>query len=107
MSKVKANQASRCSISDTHKVFYDIHIGSGKLCRVSVVPLDFKPEEFSDSWYLRDYFDLSIPRRICPYDKAGSKILVKAIKEHVFKGARLTKDRCEEFFSDPRNFAST
>ena len=93
------------AVSGSLKVLYDIHPGSGKLCRVWVIQGDWRPEQFSDHWYLSDYFDLSLPRRLCPYDKAGSKILVKAIKEHVFKGARLTKDRCEEFFSDPRNFA--
>ena len=93
------------ALSGTHKVFYDVHVGVGKLCRVQVVPSDWNPEGFSDCWLLSDYFDLSIPRRICAYDKTGSKILVKTIKEHVLKGARLTKERCEEFFSDPANFA--
>jgi hypothetical protein len=93
------------TIAHTHKVFYAVAIGSGKLREVCVVGADRLPDDFIGYWCTADYFDLSAARQICPYDKTGSKIIVSAVKEHIFKGGRLTKDRCEEFFADPANFA--
>ncbi len=44
-------------------------------------------------------------RRIASYDKRG-KMLMDAVKYHLFGNAktRMTRQRCEEFFDDPRNF---
>jgi hypothetical protein len=88
----------------TVKVLYGINSGVGKLERVWIVPVD-SPEEDEGLSYRLDYFDLSVPRRLAAYDKAGSKLLMEAVKEVVFRGAKLTKPRIESFFNDPRNFA--
>ena len=43
------------------------------------------------------HFDLSVPRKIAPYDKMGGKIVVRALKHYVFgsENARLTRERRE------------
>jgi hypothetical protein len=56
-------------------------------------------------WSTRlSYLDLSrLLRR--KYDKRGSRILMRDFRRHYFgKNKRLTKERCEEFFSDQSNF---
>jgi hypothetical protein len=54
-----------------------------------------------------DVIDLSVPYQIKKYDKAGGKLLVRAVKFHLFGSvrARLTAKRCAAFFDDERNFA--
>jgi hypothetical protein len=50
------------------------------------------------------YLDLSRPLRR-KYDKRGSGILIRDFRRHYFgENKRLTKERCEEFFSDQSNF---
>jgi hypothetical protein len=53
-----------------------------------------------------DSLDLSVARRFKSYDKLGGKLLLRAFKYHFFgsETIRLTKQRCEEFFSDESNF---
>jgi hypothetical protein len=51
------------------------------------------------------YLDLSWPLRRKKYDKRGGRILIRDFRIHYFgKQKRLTKERCEEFFSNDRNF---
>jgi hypothetical protein len=53
------------------------------------------------------YLDLSWPLRR-KYDKRASRIMIADFRLHYFgKNKRLTKARCEEFFSDDRNFVSS
>jgi hypothetical protein len=48
-----------------------------------------------------------VPHKISSYDKLGGKIMAHAIKRDIFSNAktRLTRERCEEFFTDDKNFA--
>jgi hypothetical protein len=50
--------------------------------------------------------DLSAPRRFKRYDKLGCRLLLRGFKYYLFgsEDARLTKQRCEEFFSNQSNF---
>ena len=52
------------------------------------------------------YLDLSIVQQFKNYDKLGNKILIHDFKYHYFGSskARLTKERCEEFFGNVANF---
>jgi hypothetical protein len=56
-----------------------------------------------------DRLDLSVARRFKSYDKLGGKVLLRKFKCHFFGSAsiRLTKQRCEEFFSNKDNFVLT
>lgn len=51
--------------------------------------------------------DMGFPRQQKNYDKLGYKNLLKVMRGVLFgeKRTRLTRDRCEEFFDDPENFA--
>jgi hypothetical protein len=50
------------------------------------------------------YLDLSRPLRR-KYDKRGSRILIRDFRLHYFgENKRLTKERCEMFFNNRRNF---
>ena len=59
------------TIAHTHKVFYALGIGSGKLRDVCLIESDRQPDDFMGYWAIADYFDLSVARQICPYDKTG------------------------------------
>jgi hypothetical protein len=51
--------------------------------------------------------DMSVPYRLKKYDKRGNSNFIRTMKSHIFgdKSKRMTKTRCEEFFSYPGNFA--
>jgi len=50
------------------------------------------------------YLDLSWPLRR-KYDKRAGRIMIRDFRIHYFgERKRLTKERCEEFFSNDRNF---
>lgn len=51
-----------------------------------------------------DRIDLSFPRSMKTYDKLGNKMMIKSLKYHYFGGSNLTKERCENFFSNSQNF---
>ena len=102
------NKATRIKIpqGDNSLVEYVIHPSVGKLADVKVVPADRPKHEGSSSTYRSKYFDLSFPRRIAPYDKMGGRIVVDAVKRYILgnPNARLTRKRCEDFFSNNKNF---
>jgi hypothetical protein len=53
------------------------------------------------------YLDLLCVRRGKPYDKRGCRNLLRDFRYHYFgDNKRLTKRRCEQFFSNKRNFLS-
>ncbi len=55
--------------------------------------------------YRLPYLDLSFIRRSRTYDKQGCRNLLHDFRRHYFgDGIRLTKRRCEKFFSRGRNF---
>ncbi len=54
------------------------------------------------------YLDLSWPLRGKKYDKRAGRIMIRDFRINYFgKHKRLTKARCEGFFSNDRNFIST
>ena len=60
---------------------------------------------YHSRWSTRlPHLDLSLCLRR-KYDKRGGRILLRDFRSHYFgKHKRLTKKRCEKFFSDQRNF---
>ena len=51
------------------------------------------------------YLDLASPLGCKKYDKRAGRILIRDFSIHYFgEHRRLTKQRCEEFFSDDENF---
>jgi hypothetical protein len=52
-----------------------------------------------------DHLDLSLPR-VTKYDKASNRRLIQCFKQYFFDNplARLSLEKCAEFFSNPRNF---
>lgn len=90
----------------TKKVRYYIDPNVRKLAVVDVIDAEEGPHVGSSRTRESDFFDLSLPRRLAPYDKTGGRFLVQAIKRHVFgkESTRLTRARCDGFFDDPANF---
>jgi len=88
------------------KVRYYVHPPTEKLGNIEVVPASRGPHHGSSPTRDSPYFDMSMPRKIAPYDKTGGKFMIGAVKHHVFGNAktRLTKDLCEGFFNEPSNF---
>lgn len=83
-------------------VEYVIDDDSQKVTRVYVVDADEQTYVGRDSATRRGYFDLSLPRRICPYDKRGGHLVVRAIKRSYFgdESRRMNRARCERFFDE-------
>jgi len=54
----------------------------------------------------RNVIDLSIPRKISPYDKQGYRGLLRNVKFHIFGSSRyqMTKARRESFFDNDNKF---
>lgn len=50
------------------------------------------------------YLDLSWPRIWKKYDKLGCSLMLRSFRYHYFGGLKLTKERCDAFFSDAANF---
>jgi hypothetical protein len=51
------------------------------------------------------YLDLMYARKGKTYDKRGCRNLLRDFRHHYFgENTRVTKQRCEEFFSNKRNF---
>ena len=51
--------------------------------------------------------DLSTPREFAGYDKSGCRHLIHNVKFYLFgsRSAKMTRQRCEEFFDNPANFS--
>jgi hypothetical protein len=58
--------------------------------------------------FREDHLDFAFPRRMKQYDKLGCGLLLKRFKHYWLgdKDARLTRQWCEQFFGDPRNFVT-
>jgi hypothetical protein len=65
-----------------------------------------KAETWHSRWTIRlPCLDLSWPLRRRKYDKRAGRIMIRDFRIHYFgERKRLTKERCEEFFSNDRNF---
>jgi hypothetical protein len=85
---------------------YFIHPLTGKFARFKLVPRS-KPEHKGASAAFRsDSISLRTPRELAPYDKLGSKLMIRTLKYYLFgsENIRMTKKRCEDFFEDDTNF---
>lgn len=89
-------------------VEYYIHQPTGKFSHFDIVPSDRSPHEGGSPSFRSKVIDMSVPRKIASYDKLGCKELIKSLKRHVFgnSNTRISKKKCESFFSDPNNFYS-
>jgi hypothetical protein len=85
---------------------YIIHRPTGKFANVEIVPANRPEHEGSSPTFRKSVIDLSVARQIAQYDKRGCKTLISSAKKVLFgnRFARMTKDRCEDFFDDPANF---
>jgi hypothetical protein len=65
-----------------------------------------KSETCRSRWATRlPHVDLAWPLREKKYNKRAGRILIRDFRLHYFgKHKRLTKQRCEEFFSNDKNF---
>jgi len=54
-----------------------------------------------------ELIDMSMPRQLSPYDKAGGRTFLACLKFYMFgdKSARMTRTRAEAFFDDEAHFA--
>ena len=84
---------------------YAGHAPTGKFANLEIVPASRPPHQGSTPTFRKDVIDLSVPRKIAPYDKLGCRNLISSVKLVLFgKSARMTKERCEAFFDDMTNF---
>ena len=100
--RIKVPQSGR----DTLVVEYWIHRPTHKFSHFDLVPESRPHHVGSSSAHRSKVIDLSFPRRIAPYDKLGCKSMLSSLKHYLFgsKSARMTKQRCEDFFDESRNF---
>ena len=83
------------------KVLYGVHSLAGKLDRVWLVPADF-PKEDGGSPTGQTTSTFRFLGDCAPTTRPAQSSSMKAVRQVVFHGAKLTKARCERFFSDPR-----
>jgi len=85
---------------------YLIQAPTGKFSDLEVVPRSRPPHEGGSPAFSKNRIDLGFVRQIKSYDKMGGKLLVGCVKHIVFGGTRvrLTRQRCEQFFDDSKNF---
>jgi hypothetical protein len=78
--------------------------GDQRFCGFAFV----KADRARARWAARlPHLDLALPLRRKKYDKRAGRIMIGAFRRLYFgKRKRLTKQRCEEFFSDDRDFLS-
>ena len=76
---------------------------NGRFCGFGFVEAYVPPH--SGSHVRLPYFDLSCAPRSKAYDKQRCKVLIADFRRHYFgENTRLTKQRCEKFFDNQKNF---
>ncbi len=85
---------------------YAIHPPTKKFGHMEILPCSRPNHVGSTPTFRTENIDMSIPRKIAPYDKLGCKLLISNLKYYLFgsKSYKMTKDRCEAFFDDDTNF---
>jgi hypothetical protein len=53
------------------------------------------------------HLDLAYIRRGNVHDQRDGRILIRGFRYHYFDGCNLTKQRCEDFFDNKRNFTKS
>lgn len=89
-------------------VEYFIHPQAMEFSGMQLVPRTRPLHQGSSPTRRGDVIDMSMPRRIAPYDKLGGKLLVSDLKHLLFGSKRhvMTRQRAEAFFDEARNFKS-
>ena len=59
---------------------YILHPGIGKFSHMQIVPAYTPAHEGSSHAFRKNVIDLSVPRKIAPYDKLGCKNLISSVK---------------------------
>jgi hypothetical protein len=92
--------------SEDLMVEYFIHPPTGKFSHFEIVKSQQALHEGSSFAFRSNYIDMRVPKKIAEYDKLGYKTFIKCLKECLFgsSNVRLTKEKCETFFSDLGNF---
>lgn len=87
-------------------VEYFIHPISNDFSHFKLVPASRPDHQGASPTIRRPVVDMGLVREIKTYDKSGYRRLVQDIKAMIFGSLniKLTKSRCEEFFSDDTNF---
>ena len=77
-------------------------VSGSRFCGFALVKGEARPSQ----WKTRlPHLDLALPLREKKYNKRASRILIRDFRILYFgKHKRLTKQRCERFFSNERNF---
>lgn len=83
-----------------------IHPDTGGFTCIEIVPKDRPLHQGATRVFREPLINLSVVRRIRSYDKTGCKLLIKQLKHILFGNGniRLTKKKCEDFFSNDANF---
>ena len=85
---------------------YTIHTPTRRFNGLDLVP-EAEPRHRGHSVsFRRSVIDMSLVRQIAKYDKRGHERLIRDLKHLLFgdRQMRMTKRRCEDFFSDHANF---
>jgi hypothetical protein len=83
---------------------YWIDPHSDRFTRLEIIPAS-RPLHIGSSIEVRlEYIDLAFAFCTAKYDKKGNRMLVAAAREILGLPAKMTRERCEAFFDDDRNF---
>jgi hypothetical protein len=102
-----ANRARRIKIPKPAPEEWEVEYlitHDGKYGTFEIVPEDRELHVGSSTPVRSKYLDLSFPRRVKSYDKSGGRLFIDGLKYHLFgkSNARVTRQRCEDFFDDLR-----
>ena len=88
------------------EVEYYIHEPTGKFATFKIVPASRPLHQGASPAFRRKVIDLSVPRRIAPYDKLGGSLMISELKSYLFGSSsyRMTERRCQKFFENDSNF---
>jgi hypothetical protein len=86
------------------RVHYVLTAG-GEFEKFELIPTPAAESCACPDTFLSNHLDLSLPM-VIRYTKAGNRRLIQCFKQYFFGGssARLTREKCGEFFSNPENF---
>ena len=88
-------------------VEYYIDRKTGAFSHFEIVPRDRSRPAGATRGVRTLAINMRVPREFKGYDKLGYRKFIRSLKEYIFgnPSARISKERAEKFFSDPRNFA--
>ncbi len=71
-----------------------------------IVPKERPKHEGATPTFRQNHIDMTVPRNQKNYDKLGYRIFLRSLKLHLFgnESARMTRKRCDDFYSDESNF---